>query len=88
MRLTDERLDYLIRRIAREIIARGIVDGASEESLRPEVRKAFVTFEKKQEEIENKVRHKITSMKRQVAEGSPEWRIIYRQFFEEEMNKL
>ena len=88
MKLSEDRLDYLIKKIAAELLANGVVIGKSELQLRSDVRMAFVHYIKKHEEISEKARHKISSMKRQIAEGSPEWRVIFRQFFEEELNKL
>ena len=40
-----------------------------------------------QDEIENRARAKIASMKKDIAEGSPEWDILYSKFVEEERDK-
>ena len=39
------------------------------------------------EEAEQRARSKITSMKKDIAEGSPEWDILYAKFLEEERDK-
>ena len=40
-----------------------------------------------EEEMEKRARARITSMKRDVVEGSPEWDILYRKYYEEELDK-
>lgn len=37
--------------------------------------------------VDGKIRQKIASLKRQVPEGSREWDLLYRQYFEEELTK-
>ncbi len=37
------------------------------------------------EAIDAVVRHKIESQKRQIVEGSDEWEVLYRKYYEEEM---
>jgi len=43
---------------------------------------------RKDEEIERKARLKITAQKRPIPEGSQEWDILYRKYYEEELSKL
>ena len=43
---------------------------------------------RKDDEIENHVRSKILSQKRSIPEGSPEWDILFRKYYEEEVGKL
>ena len=38
------------------------------------------------EEIEARVRRKISSQKRNIPEGSPEWDILFRKYYEEELS--
>ena len=40
-----------------------------------------------EEEVERRARTKITSMKKDIVEGSPEWDILYSKFIEEERDK-
>lgn len=59
---------------------------------RNEVRLDIVTLLKiemhKDEEIERRVRAKIFSQKRGIPEGSQEWDILHRKYYEEEVGKL
>jgi len=42
----------------------------------------------KDEEIERRVRSKIVTQKRTIPEGSQEWDILFRKYYEEEIGKL
>ena len=50
-------------------------------------KKAIVEFVKLHEEIDLKVKAKVASLKRGVMEGSPEWDIMYKKYYEEEMGR-
>ena len=43
---------------------------------------------RKDEEIERRVRTKIVTQKRTIPEGSQEWDILFRKYYEEEIGKL
>jgi hypothetical protein len=43
---------------------------------------------RKDEEIERRVRSKIVTQKRTIPEGSQEWDILFRKYYEEEIGKL
>ena len=40
-----------------------------------------------EEEVENRARARITSMRRDIPEGSTEWEVLFRKFYEEERDK-
>jgi len=40
------------------------------------------------EEVERRVRSKIVSQKRAIPEGSQEWDILFRKYYEEELDKI
>lgn len=42
----------------------------------------------REEEVEELVRRKITSQKRDIPIGSSEWEVLYRKYYEEEVNKI
>lgn len=42
----------------------------------------------KEDELEEAIRRKIASQKRAVPEGSPEWDLLFRKYYEEEMKKV
>ena len=42
----------------------------------------------KEDELEEAIRRKIASQKREVPEGSPEWDLLFRKYYEEEIKKV
>ena len=42
----------------------------------------------KQDQIEETVRRRISSQKRDIPVGSPEWEILFRKYYEEETSKI
>ncbi len=42
----------------------------------------------KEDELEEAIRRKIASQKRDIPEGSPEWDLLFRKYYDEEMNKI
>jgi len=42
----------------------------------------------KEEELEEAIRRKIASQRRDVPEGSPEWDLLFRKYYDEEMKKV
>lgn len=55
--------------------------------VRLEVIEALRRETAQEDEIVRRARMKITSMKKDIAEGSPEWDILYAKFVEEERDK-
>jgi hypothetical protein len=43
---------------------------------------------RRDEEIERRVRTKIVSQKRAIPEGSQEWDILFRKYYEEELSRI
>jgi hypothetical protein len=42
----------------------------------------------REEELEESIRRKIASQKRDIPEGSPEWEVLFRKYYDEEMKKV
>jgi hypothetical protein len=42
----------------------------------------------KEDELEEAIRRKIASQKRDVPEGSPEWDLLFRKYYEDELKKV
>ena len=52
-----------------------------------EVKRLIIGELKLDDEIDVTVRRKLSSYSRKISEGSPEWDVLYRKNFEEEMRK-
>lgn len=87
MKISDGRINYLSRRIAKLFISNGDVDTDDIDFLSKEVKKGFIFFLQREEAVDKKVREKISSIKRGVPEGSTEWDILYRQYYNDEISK-
>ena len=89
MRLTREKVNLLSDQITERLAS---VDEMEFIEDRNTVRLAVVDiltkWLKKEEEIDKAARHKIESQKRAIPEGSGEWDILYRKYYEEEMRNM
>jgi hypothetical protein len=57
-------------------------------TIRLEVRKIMEDLLNKEEKIDQAARFKIENQKRTILEGSQEWDILYRKYYQEEVKKL
>jgi uncharacterized protein len=57
-------------------------------TIRLEVRKILEELLNQEEKIDQSARHKIENQKRTILEGSQEWDILYRKYYNEEVKKL
>ena len=89
MRLSHEKIVHLSHLMLDALLDDDRVDYHGEES---EVRQRIVALMKAELErgdaMEESVRHKIESQKRGIPEGSPEWDLLYRKYYEEELAKV
>lgn len=84
-RLSDNRVAALARSVLRVIAAEGEV--LSERAALAEAKRILAEHFQREDKIDELVRRKIASLSRAVPQGSPEWEILYRRYFEEEMRK-
>ena len=57
-------------------------------TIRLEVRKILEDLLNQEERIDKSARQKIETQKRTISEGSQEWDILYRKYYNEEVKKL
>jgi len=87
MRFSEERLRHLSHLIIDSLARQGLVEVSSPEGLIRTLQKKLFDYFHTDDAIDEKVRAKIASLKRQVQEGSSEWDILYRKYTEEESNR-
>ena len=87
MILSEERLGHLARLVVDGIWNDDLVDYSDDDAALRAGRKGLSQFVKEVAEIDQKVHAKIASLKRGVAEGTPEWDVLYSKYFEEEMQR-
>lgn len=88
MRLSRERIVHISHLLLNELLDDDRVDYHGEEN---EVRLRIVALLKeeleREDQVDDSVRRKIETQKREIPEGSPEWELLYRKYYEEEMSK-
>jgi len=85
MILSDDRVYYLTNCILSVLKEKGVNLLKDEPSIKKEIRLKFFEYLKKEELVDEKVRKKIASLSRGVHEGSREWDVLYRKYYEEEL---
>jgi len=84
-RLSDNRVAALARAALRVIAVEGEV--ISERAALVEAKRVLAEHFQRDDKIDELVRRKIASLSRQVPQGSAEWEVLYRRYFEEETRK-
>ena len=88
-RISRDKMNVLARAVA-ETLA-GVEDVTFVEdknSIRQEVRRILEELMAQEKKIDLEARRKIESQKRTILEGSQEWDILYRKYYNEEVKKL
>lgn len=87
MILSEDRQSHLAHLITDKVWGDDIVDFSDDDEALKATKKAIVLFVKEDLEIDQKAREKVASLKRNVMEGTGEWEILYRKYYEEEKNR-
>ena len=89
MRLTRDKVNKLAHVVTDAIAAMDAVDFIEDRNtIRLEVRKILEELLMQDARIDSAARQKIESQKRTILEGSQEWDILYRKYYNEEVKKL
>jgi len=88
MKLSRDKVVHLSHLILNHLNADDEVEFFAEpQEIRQEVFKLISDEMKADEAIDGLVRRKIESQKRTIVEGSEEWEILYRKYYEEEVSR-
>ena len=89
MRLTDDKVNKLAHTIADTLAEIDEVDFLEDRNtIRQEARKALTKLLLEEVKIDAAARTKIASQQRIIPEGSQEWDILYRKYYNDEVKKL
>ena len=89
MRLSREKVNLLSHQVSDKLASIDAVDFIEDRNtIRLAVVDILTKWLKKEEEIDRAARHKIEAQKRAIPEGSAEWEILYRKYYEEEMKTI
>ena len=85
MILSDEKISHTSHVLLRGLLENKLITVKADDSeVRREIKKAIVNQLRIGEDIDAAVTKKLLSFSRKLVEGSPEWEILYRKFYEEE----
>jgi len=89
MRLTREKVNLLSHHITEKLASIDEVEFVEDRNtIRLAVVEIMNKWLLKEAQIDKAARQKIESQKRGIPEGSAEWEILYRKYYEEEMRSL
>jgi uncharacterized protein len=89
MRISRDKLNKLAHTVAdtlAEVDQVGFFEDRN--TIRQEARKALETLLEEEAKIDNAARLKIANQRKIILEGSQEWDILYRKYYNEEVRKL
>ncbi len=89
MIISEARQGYLARLLIDELWGNEIIDfdEEQEDHIIRQTRLIITQWVKEQGDIDENIRQKINSLKRGVMEGTAEWTILYKKYFQEEMSR-
>ncbi len=88
-RISRDKMNVLARNISDALAAmEGVKVKLEKNTLRLEIRRLLEELLTQEKKIDLSARRKIESQKRTILEGSQEWDILYRKYYNEEVKKL
>ncbi|MCE9624378.1 MAG: DUF507 family protein [Deltaproteobacteria bacterium] len=87
MKLSDDRISHICHLIWDGIYDDDLVDYPNDEEALRCIRKTVTDYLRTDDQIDDLARQKISSQKKGIQEGSREWDILYRKYYEEEALK-
>jgi len=87
LRLSDERISHIAHLMTDAIWEDDLVDYTDDVKALAEVKRVVMELFKVEDAADEFARHKIRSLKRDIPEGCREWEILYKKYYDEEMNK-
>jgi hypothetical protein len=89
VRISREKVNKVAHAVTDALADMDAVDFVEDRNtVRLEVRKILEELLNQEERIDQSARQKIESQKRTILEGSQEWDILYRKYYNEEVKKL
>ena len=87
MRLSEDRVSHISHLIADGVWKDDLVDFVDDEKVLTEIKRVLAGYLKIEDDADTVAREKIRSLSRNVPEGSREWDVLYKKYFEEEINR-
>lgn len=85
--ISEDRQSHLVHLITDGIWQEDLVDYTDEDRVIRVGKQGMAKFIKELDELDQAARKKVSSLKRNVMEGTPEWEVLYSKYYEEEMKR-
>ncbi len=88
MMLSDDKISHTTHVLLKGLLDNKLISLKVDDSdVRREIKKTIISQLKIGEDIDAAVTKKLLSFSRKLTEGSPEWEVLYKKFYEEEEAK-
>lgn len=85
MMLSDDKITQMTHIVLKGLIDRGMITLKEDDGLiRREIKRTIINELKIGEDIDVAVRKKLQSLSKKLVEGSSEWEVLYKKYYEEE----
>ncbi len=85
--LSADRQSNWLHLIVEGLLKEGLVQYSDKDKVIRATQRALSLFIQEHEQIEQRVRQKIASLKRNVSENSSEWEVLYSRYYDEELSR-
>ena len=87
MMFSEDRLSHLAHLLQDSIWKDDMVDFGDDDAVLRDIKRTLHRYFSTAEEIDQVVRQKLYAQGRKVLEGSQDWEVLYKKYFEEELTK-
>jgi hypothetical protein len=88
MMLSNDKITHMTHVVLKGLMDKGLITLKEDDSLlRREIKRTIMGELKIGEDIDEAVRRKLQSLSKKLVEGSPEWEVLYKKYYEEEEAK-
>jgi hypothetical protein len=87
MRLSEDRISHISHLVTDGVWNDDLVDYTDEERALAEVKAVITEYLKLEDDADEAARNKINSLSKHVPEGSHEWNILYKKYFDDELER-
>jgi len=89
MRLTREKVVRISHQLIDLLVQRNEVEFVDDrDTIRQHMVQTITNVLKEEERVEQEVRKRITSQKKEILEGSEEWDVLFRKYYSEELRRM
>ena len=89
MRLSREKIVRLSHQVTEVLVSSDEVEFIDDrDTIRQQIVQILTAMLRDEEKIELEVRKRITSQKKEILEGSEEWDVLHRKYYQDELRRL